>query len=114
MADLAAADSSSAHLISEQGSQAWSRLELVIVVAAVELLLFYAKTRRRMAVSDQCDATTYKKEIVSPTLVGSHSHALHMAVWERSKWDQVVDSNIRSEEFSRIQLLQIPPKPRGI
>jgi hypothetical protein len=39
---------------------------------------------------------------------------LHMAVWERSKWDQVVDSNIRSEEFSRIQLLQIPPKPRGI
>lgn len=52
----------------------------MIVVAAVELLLFYAKTRRRIAVSDQCDATTYKKEIVSPTLVGSHSHALHMAV----------------------------------
>jgi hypothetical protein len=33
-----------------------------MVVAVVELLLFYAKTRRRIAVSDQCDATTYKKE----------------------------------------------------
>lgn len=50
-----------------------------MVVAVVELLLFYAKTRMRIAVSDQCDTTTYKKEIVSPTLVGSHSHALHMA-----------------------------------
>jgi hypothetical protein len=49
-------------------------------VAVVELLLFYTKTRRKIAVSDQRDATTYKKEIVSPTLVGSHSHALHMAV----------------------------------
>jgi hypothetical protein len=51
-----------------------------MVVAVVELLLFYAKTGRRIAVSHQCDATTYKREIVSPTLVGSHSLALHMAV----------------------------------
>lgn len=47
----------------------------MIVVAVVELLLFYANTRRRIAVSDQCDATTYKKESVPPTLVGSHSNA---------------------------------------